>query len=190
MTQTEGGLSGRIYEEEAEVVSTLVVLGFDNEGGARQMIQQVDRLKKSQLLELEDAATVVRNSDGKVKVNQAHSLVGAGAFGGAFWGMLIGLLFWMPWLGLAIGAVTGALSGKFADIGIDDEFIKKVSSTIQPGNSALFLMVRNVTTDRVLDEIRGTPGVTVIETSLSKDAEEKLREAFGTPSREEVLQQV
>jgi hypothetical protein len=77
-------------------VSNLVVLAFDSEAGAKQMIKRVDNLQKMQLLQLDDAETVVRNADGKAKVTQAHSLVGAGAFGGAFWGMLIGLLFWMP----------------------------------------------------------------------------------------------
>ena len=133
---------------------------------------------------------MVRHQDGKVKVKQSTSLVGAGAFGGAFWGMLIGLLFFMPWLGLAVGAISGALSGKFADIGIDDEFIKSVGSTIQPGTSALFLMVRQSTPDRVLDEVRGYKGVTVLRTSLSNEAEQKLRDAFATPSREEVAQGV
>jgi uncharacterized membrane protein len=169
-------------------MATLVVLGFDKENGANQMLGRIDQMQKSQLLQLDDAAIVVRHADGKAKVTQAHSLVGAGAFGGAFWGMLIGLLFFAPWLGLALGAVTGALAGKFSDYGVDDEFIKRVASTIQPGNSALFLMVREATSDRVLDELVGTPGVTVLKTSLSMEAEEKLREAFATPSREEAAQ--
>jgi uncharacterized membrane protein len=168
-------------------MSTLVVLGFDSENGANQMLGRIDSLQKSQLLQLDDAAVVTRDQSGKAKVRQAHSLVGAGAFGGAFWGMLIGLLFFAPWLGLAIGAVTGALAGKFADYGVDDEFIRRVTAAIQPGNSALFLMVRDATPDRVIDELQGTPGVTIIRTSLSKEAEERLREAFGAPSREEAL---
>jgi uncharacterized membrane protein len=123
-----------------------------------------------------------------VKVKQANNLVGAGAYGGAFWGMLIGLLFWMPWLGLAVGAISGALASKFADIGVNDEFIKSVGSEIGPGTSALFLMVANVTPDRVLEELRGQTGVTVLKTSLSRDAEERLRDAFATPTREESFQ--
>ena len=167
-------------------MSELVVLAFDRENGAQSMLDEVKNLQKQELIHLEDAATVVRGMDGKAKVQQANSLVGAGAFGGAFWGMLIGLLFWMPWLGMAIGAISGALSGKFADIGVDDDFIKEAGRTIAPGTSALFLMVRDSTPDRVLDAIRGWPGVTVMRTSLSKDAEEKLREAFATPARQEV----
>jgi uncharacterized membrane protein len=166
-------------------MSDLIVLDFNSEGGAARMHAEIDRMQKMQLLTLDDAATVIRHQDGKVKVTQANNLVGAGAFGGAFWGMLIGLLFWMPWLGLAIGAISGALSAKFADIGIDDKFIKSVSEQVQPGHSALFLMVREATPDRVLEQLRGYPGVTVIQTSLSRDAEEKLREAFATPARQE-----
>jgi uncharacterized membrane protein len=149
------------------------------------MHAQIARLQKMQLLTLDDAATLVRHQDGKVKVTQANNLVGAGAFGGAFWGMLIGLLFFAPWLGLAVGAITGALSAKFADIGIDDSFIKSVGETVTPGTSALFLMVRESTPDRVLEELRGNPHVRVLQTSLSREAEEKLREALATPRREE-----
>ncbi len=166
-------------------MSDLVVLAFNTEDGATRMIGEVQSLQKQNLLKLEDAATVVRRQDGKAKVKQANNLVGAGAFGGAFWGMLIGLLFFMPWLGMAVGAITGALAGRSTDIGIDDDFIKSVSGTIKPGNSALFLMISEITPDRVMDELRGYPGVTVLRTSLSHEAEGKLRDAFATPDREE-----
>jgi len=149
------------------------------------MLSEIDRLKKLELIKLEDAAIVVRHMDGKATVKQANALVGAGAFGGAFWGMLIGLLFFAPWLGLALGAVTGALAGKFSDIGVDDNFIKSVSATIQPGNSALFLMIYEVTADKVMADLSGFSGVTVLHTSLSVEAEQKLRESFATPSREQ-----
>jgi uncharacterized membrane protein len=166
-------------------MSDLVVLAFDTPDGASRMSAEIERMQKMQLITLEDAAVVTRQMDGKAQVKQANNLVGAGAFGGAFWGMLIGLLFLVPWLGLAVGAISGALAGKFADIGVDDKFIKSVAETIRPGTSALFLMIREATPDRVLDEIRGWPGVTVLQTSLSKESEAKLREAFATQQREE-----
>ena len=74
-------------------MATLVVLAFKDETGAVQMRDKLVGLQKLQLINLTDAAVVVRRQDGKVKVKQAVSLVGAGALGGAFWGMLIGLLF-------------------------------------------------------------------------------------------------
>ena len=101
-------------------------------------------MQKEHLVALEDAAIAVRKQDGKVKINQAVNLVKGGAFGGAFWGFLIGLIFFVPFLGAAVGAATGALSGKFSDLGVDDKFIKEVGDTLQPGNSALFLLFKNL----------------------------------------------
>jgi uncharacterized membrane protein len=142
------------------------------------MASEVNRLKKQELITLEDAAIVVRKQDGKAKVKQATSLVGAGALGGAFWGLLIGLLFFMPWLGLAAGALGGAIGGKFTDIGIDDDFIKEVGNTIEPGHSALFLLIADWTEDKVLEDLAQFDA-TVLKTSLSDEDEAKLKDYFG-----------
>ncbi len=159
-------------------MSTMVVIAFDDEIGAEKMRDELVQLQKERLVTLDDAAVVVRRQDGKVKVNQATSLVGAGALGGAFWGMLIGLLFLAPWLGLAIGALTGGIAGKLSDVGINDNFIKEVGQVIKPGNSALFLLVREATIDRLVDRLKPFEG-RIVKTSLSKEDEMKLREAFG-----------
>ena len=142
------------------------------------MRDELLRLQKQKIITLEDAAVVVRRQDGKVKVKQAQSLVGAGALGGAFWGMLIGLIFWMPWLGLAAGALGGALGGALTDTGVDDKFIKEVGDTIEPGHSALFLLVSQSTPDKLEDELKKFDA-TVLQTSLSKEDEAKLRDLFG-----------
>ena len=164
-------------------MSDLIVLTFPNESGAYQMRDKLLQLQKQQLITLSDAAIVIRKADGKPKVKQLHSLVGAGALGGAFWGMLIGLLFFAPWLGLAAGALGGALGGKFTDIGVDDKFIKEVGETIEPGHSALFLLVEKSTPDKVLPELESFDA-TVLQTSLSNEQEAKLREAFGVHDEE------
>jgi uncharacterized membrane protein len=159
-------------------MSELFVLAFDTETGASEMLDTIGRLQKEELITLEDAAVVVRPQKGKPKVKQAQSLVGAGALGGAFWGMLIGLLFFAPWLGLVAGAVGGAIGGKLTDIGIDDKFIKEVGETIEPGHSALFLLVVKATRDKVLPEL-AKYNATILQTSLSEEDDAKLREAFG-----------
>lgn len=159
-------------------MSDLVVLAFGTETGATEMRDDLMRLQKQKIVELEDAAIVVRKQDGKVKVKQAVSLVGEGALGGAFWGLLIGIIFWMPWLGLAVGALGGALGGSLTDIGVDDKFIKEVGNTIEPGHSALFLLVRKATPDKLADELKKFDAK-VLQTSLSKEDEDKLREIFG-----------
>jgi uncharacterized membrane protein len=154
------------------------VIKFNDEAGADKMKDEMGRLQKQELLKLEDAAVVVRRADGKVKVKQATSLVGAGALGGAFWGMLIGLLFFAPWLGLAIGAGSGALAGKMSDVGIDDNFIKQVGNSIQPGQSALFVLVREATTEKVVEALKPYGGE-IIHTNLSSEDEARLKETFG-----------
>ena len=160
-------------------MSELVVLAFSGQDDAERMRIRLEELQKQRLVRLEDAAVVTRDMQGKVKVKQATNLSGAGALGGGFWGMLIGLLFLAPWLGLAVGAVTGALVGKFTDIGVDDKFIREVGETIHPGNSAIFLLVAEATPDRLLEELQDFRGAKVIKTSLSHDQEQRLKEAFG-----------
>ena len=164
-------------------MSDLLVLAFETEDGAANMAGEIKKMQKMQLITLSDAATVVRPQNGKPKVKQAQSLVGAGALGGAFWGMLIGLLFFMPWLGLVAGAIGGAIGGKLTDVGIDDKFIKEVGDTIEPGHSALFLMVEDWTEDKVLEGL-AEYDATVLQTSLSEEDEAKLKETFSAHDEE------
>ncbi|MBK8049648.1 MAG: DUF1269 domain-containing protein [Anaerolineales bacterium] len=159
-------------------MSELIVLVFKSPTGAQEALSTISDLQKQQLITVADAATVVREADGKPKIKQAHNLVGAGALGGAFWGMLIGLILLNPWLGLAIGAISGAIAGKFSDIGIDDKFIKEVSESVSPGESALFMMVEQWTEDRVVQELQKLQP-TVLRTNLSVEDEAKLKSAFG-----------
>jgi uncharacterized membrane protein len=159
-------------------MADLIVLATKTETGAAELAEEIKNLQKQELITISDAAVAVRRQDGKVKVKQAQSLVGAGALGGAFWGMLIGLIFFMPWLGLAVGALSGAVAGHFTDIGIDDKFIKEVSNTIEPGHSALFLLVVQATEGRVADALKAYD-VEILQTSLSAEDEAKLKEAFA-----------
>jgi len=160
-------------------MSDLVVLAFDTETGAEQLRDDLIQLQKEHLIGLEDAAVAVRHQDGKVKIKQVTSLAGSGALGGAFWGMLIGLIFFVPVFGLLVGAAAGALVGKSQDIGVDDKFIKEVGNTLQPGNSALFLLVAKVVPDKVQETLKKYKNVKVLKTSLSKEQEEKLQHAFA-----------
>src|SRR5689334_14260563 len=159
-------------------MSTLVVLKFDSVEGARQMRERLLTLQKQQLLQVDDAAIMSKDANGKPKLEQLHNLAGAGALGGAFWGMLFGLLFFIPILGLAVGAAAGALAGSMSDVGIDDKFIKQVGESITPGTAALFLLVSNVTVDKVLDQIKDLK-FEVLQTNLSHEQEGQLRSALG-----------
>ncbi len=160
-------------------MSNLVVLGFNNEADAFEMRAALARLQSQYLIEMEDAVVVTRDDKGKVKLHQPVNLAAAGAVSGGFWGSLIGLLFLNPLLGAAIGAGSGALSGALSDIGINDQFMKELGATLSPGSSALFVLVRKSTPDKVLEGLKPFIGkAKVLRTSLTKDKEEELRKAL------------
>ncbi len=156
-------------------MSDLVAIAYPDLDTARQVAGNLSEAQKAHVISLEDAVIVERRADGKVKLHQP-SLAGAGAAGGALWGGLIGLIFLAPLLGMAVGAASGALAGKFADAGVDDEFMKQLGSELDEGKAALILLIRDVTPDKVLPEIK-IPG-TIIQTSLSTDDETALQQAL------------
>jgi uncharacterized membrane protein len=125
------------------------------------------------LIDLEDACHVTKSPEGKVRIHQSKSLTSAGALSGGLWGTMIGLLFFVPVFGAAVGAASGALAGKASDIGIDDAFVKRLGEQMKPGTSAIFTLTRKVTADKVIPELAKFGG-SVLKTSLSKDAEQKL----------------
>jgi uncharacterized membrane protein len=158
-------------------MSDLVVISFDDEHTAFEMRAALAKLQKEYLIEMEDVVVVTKNDKGKVKLHQAVNLTAAGAVGGAFWGMLIGMIFLNPLVGAAVGAGAGALSGKLRDIGISDNFMKELAEALRNNTSALFVLVRKVTPDKVLEELKGFKGK-VLKTSLTKDKEDELREVL------------
>jgi uncharacterized membrane protein len=167
-------------------MSTLVVLGFDGIHSADEVLNKLRPLQKEHLIDLEESCVVEREKDGKVHLKQAVNLKAMGAAtggtSGALWGALVGLLFLNPLAGMVIGAAAGAgagaLSGSLTDYGISDDFIKKLGETIPQGSSALFVLVKSVTEDKVLPEIEPYKP-RVLKTSLSNEAEERLKVALS-----------
>jgi uncharacterized membrane protein len=163
-------------------MSNLVAVVFDDPYTAFEMRTSLMRMQKENLIDLEDSVVVTRDSQGKVKLDQATNLTAAGAIGGGFWGALIGLLFLNPLLGMAVGATAGAITARFKDIGINDQMVKDVGQSLKPNSSALFVLVRRATVDKVLDGLKSFAGKgKVFQSSLTKDDEQSLREALEHP---------
>lgn len=158
-------------------MSELIVIGYDDPFKAEETRIKLLKLQRDYLIDLEDAVVAVKDKDGKVKLNQAFPLTQMGAIGGGFWGTLIGVLFLNPLLGAAVGAGAGALSGALSDVGVNDKFMKDLAQSFQPDTSALFVLVRKATPDKVLDELQGAGGK-IIQTSLSHEDEAKLQAAL------------
>ena len=170
-------------------MSDLVVIAFPSEAKAEELRQKLLDMQKDYLIELGDAVVAVKQPNGQVKLNQLLPTA-AGAVGGALWGTLIGMLFLMPLAGTALGAAAGALGGgtlgvavgalrgALTDAGINDRFIRDAARTLHSGNAVLFLLIRQMTTDKVLSALQGVGG-TVLRTSFDHTKEQALRDALA-----------
>ena len=158
-------------------MSDLIAIGYPDETTAEEAADEARRLARDLIIEPDAIAVIVRDQDGSYHVHTQHHMVGRGATWGMFWGLLFGMLFFIPVFGLAVGAGLGALMGKVTKSGIDKEFQDQVRGMIQPGTSALFLMVEKVTPDKAM-EAMSKYGGTVLKTSLSKEGEQELQDAL------------
>ncbi|MGY4504029.1 putative membrane protein [Bradyrhizobium sp. GM24.11] len=159
-------------------MSDLVAIVYPSEDKAEDVRQRLLKLQKEYLITISDAVIAVKAESGTIKLNQLVNTTVTGAMSGSFWGLLIGVLFLNPIVGVALGAASGALGGALSDFGINDAFMKELSASIQPGNAALFVLVKNMTADKVLKEIKDAGGV-VLKTSLDETKEKVLRDALA-----------
>jgi uncharacterized membrane protein len=159
-------------------MSDLVVIAFPSEAKAEEVRKKLLAMQKEYLIELGDAVVAVKDADGHIKLNQMINTTAIGAVSGTFWGTLIGLIFLMPLAGAALGAASGSLGGYLTDVGIDDKWMRATAAAIQPGTAALFVLVRKVTGDKVLEGLKGEGG-TVLKTSLDHTKEAALQAALS-----------
>lgn len=167
-------------------MSDLVVIEFPSEAKAEEVRQKLLDMQNEYLIELEDAVIAIKQPNGRIKLNQLFHPAAAGAAYGSLWGLLVGMIFMMPVpgaavipaAGAALGAASGAISGALTDVGINDQFMRDAAATLQSGNAALFLLIRKVTADKVLADLKGTGGK-VLRTSFDQTRENALREALA-----------
>jgi uncharacterized membrane protein len=161
-------------------MATLVAIGYPDEGTADQARQTVEGLEGDLIIQADQVAAIRRDAKGKYHVTTTHggSSTAGGAVWGGFWGLLFGLLFFIPFAGWAIGAGIGALFGHLGKDMIDEQFQQQVRDYVQPGTSALFLIIEKATPDKAVAALEQYKG-TVIKTSLSDEDTAKLQEALN-----------
>ena len=161
-------------------MATLVAIGYPEQGTAEMARRTVQQLEADLIIQADQVAAIERDPDGKYHVHTTHggASAGGGAVWGGFWGMLFGLLFFIPFAGLALGAGMGALFGHFGEKGIDKAFQQQVRDYVQPGTSALFMVIEQVTPDKAIAALQQYGG-TVIRTSLSDEDTKRLQDALA-----------
>jgi uncharacterized membrane protein/uncharacterized membrane protein YjjP (DUF1212 family) len=167
---------------QENTMTTLTVWKFDTPQGADEAVSTLEVLAKQELITIHDAATVSWAIGAKKpKTRQLRHLTSGGAMSGMFWGMLFGLIFLVPFLGAAIGAAAGALAGSLTDVGINDQFIKKVRDEIAPGTSALFLMSGDAVVEKVRSAMDdGGHAPELLRSNLTTEQEVALREMMSS----------
>ena len=160
-------------------MSEFIAITYEDQLKAQEVRIDLLKMQKEHLVDLEDAVVAIKKHNGKVKLHQAVNMTAAGAARGGMWGTLLGLLFFGPFFGVGTlaGAAGGAVSGALTDVGINNDFMKKLSEGFKPGTSALFVLVRTATPDKVVEEIKKYGG-TVLQTSLCHENEAKLKAAL------------
>lgn len=153
----------------------LIAIGYPDETTALEAEQEAQRLAADLVVKPDAIAVIVRAKDGAYKVTTNHREVGTEATYGMLWGLLFGVLFFVPVLGMAVGAGLGALLSKIERSGIDREFQKRVRDMLQPGTSALFIVVDKASPEEAVEAL-GTYGGTVLTSSLSREAETQLQQ--------------
>ena len=152
----------------------IVVLGFEGQFAAEGMLTDFNKMQEEGIIQLVDAVVTSRGFSDRIDIKQTHSDTGKFALKGSGVGLLAGLLLGGPIGGLAAGAAVGAIAGKMKDAGIDDDFVESTSEWLSKDSSALFLMVQEADSEKVLERL-GPIKARVLTTSLDGEQEEILR---------------
>ena len=163
-------------------MSELLVFTYEQADKAAEVLTKVAAMKQENvhkaLIGIEDAAVAVADAQGKVKIRQTleTAVKGSSIVSGGLWGTLVGFLFGGPLLGALFGAGISALLGRKIDVGIDNDFIQKISDELKPGTSALFLLIDDTPVETIASVLTEFGGK-LNHTSLSEEAAEAFAQA-------------
>jgi uncharacterized membrane protein len=158
-------------------MSTLIAIGYPDETTADKAAEEARRLAQDLIIQPDAIAVIKRDKEGGFHVTTNHHPVAGGVSWGMLWGFIFGLLFFIPLFGMALGAGLGAVMGLIDKTEIDKDFQRRAREMLQPGTSALFLIVNNLTFDKTIQALSKYGG-TVLKSSLSQEAEAQLQEAL------------
>lgn len=157
-------------------MNQLIVVAFDHFDDARNAMKSLRGLERQGRVHFEDTAIIERDPDGTAHVkDEISGTTETAAAIGALIGGLVTFAF--PLAGIAIGAALGAAVGSSLGTGVSDDFVDEVKTTLRPGRSALFLVVKESDADALLAALRQFQG-DVIQTTLPSEAEEALRQSL------------
>jgi len=179
-------------------MAELIVVGFKQDMyRASEVLNTLQDMNNSWVVDLHDAVAVYRDYNGKLRVDQSYQLTtGQGAAWGGLFGGLVGALLAAPFTagasvaavltagtlsGVALGATAGAIDASSwkDDYGISEDFVQKVGSMVQPGDSAVFALLRTLDPEIVAAQFEGYGG-TILRTTLNPEQRKKVEATLQT----------
>lgn len=161
-------------------MSELVVIAYDKESDATGARDRFRDIEKAGQVRIEDSAVVSKDSSGKLEIKNPMS---GGTKTGAVIGGAIGLI--LPVLGPVVGTVGGAVAGGWIGSkispSVDKDFVEEVAHDLEPGKSALFLIIRNWNPDAVVAAAAEHYGE-IHHTTLPEGLVTSLEQALKRPS--------
>jgi uncharacterized membrane protein len=113
-------------------------------------------LNREGVIEILDAAVLVKDRDGKTSVKETEDVDAVhGALFGAIVGGLIGLLAGPGGaiMGAASGAATGGLAAFTIDMGLPDNFLSVLQQRLKPGYSAVVALIEHRWAETVIEAL-------------------------------------
>jgi uncharacterized membrane protein len=177
-------------------MAELIVVGFKKDMyRASEVLNTLQDMNESWVVDLHDAVAVYRDYNGKLRVDQSYQMTtNEGAAWGGLFGGLIGALLAAPFTGgasvaavLAAGSLSGVALGAAAgavdaqtwkeDYGISEDFVQRVGTMVQPGDSAIFALMRSLDPDLVAAQFKGYGG-TILRTTLNPAQQAKVEQTL------------
>ena len=158
-------------------MANVLAIGYPDEHTAAQAAERLERPREDLCIEPDSVAVIARDSQGGYRVTTSHRAASDGLSWGIFWGLLFALIFFVPVFGLAVGSALGGLLGKIERCGINRAFQQQVRNMVEPGTSALFLMVDGVTAETALAALSELGG-TATMSPLTEEQEVRLLQAL------------
>ena len=158
-------------------MSNVLVVTFPDENQARSVLKLLQDMQHQEMLNLDDAAVIVKDADGKVSIkNLTERGVKIGAVAGGFLGLILGSVLF-PLAGIALGVAGGALVGKTFQTGLDKKFVKEVQESLTPGSSAILFIVANENVGLLITALEPYNGK-IYHSSFDPVVEEEIRKSL------------
>jgi uncharacterized membrane protein len=157
----------------------MLIIAYPGEDEADQVLKALQQLSHDHLVQLKNAAIVVRDKSGKISVRETRDFdAKQGAIVGALAGGLIGKLTGGSLLGdAALGAVGGVAVSRILDLGFDDGYLRQVGDNLPPGSSAIVAIVHFDHIEQALQTLQQFPGGRVMRQTLPLEIQQQLSQA-------------